>query len=130
MRPNRRRHGPKKSVRNRVHKSEAKKKTGSVFQVVGDGTSFTKPPSKDRQGKTPGSVTAEEDTKIGEWIKTLAEGEVGMGPKSRLFDVGKPLQKSFPAWPSRRFAFAKMPGCGSVFRTQKAIRKGWKSKAP
>ena len=112
---------------------KAKTKTGNVFQVVGDANKFyAKPPvEKTIKQRRPGSVTAEEEHQIGEWIKALAEGEVGMTQKQAFATWGSRFKNRFRLGHREDLPSAKMPDAEAWFRTQKATQgEGWKSKAP
>ncbi len=109
----------------------AKTKKGNIHQHVGDNYYARPPTEKIIKERRPGSVTAEEEHQISEWIADLAEGEVGKTRKKAFGEWGSRFKNHFQLDHREDFLSGEMNLAEGWYRTQKAIQKeGWKSKAP
>lgn len=109
----------------------AKTKKGDIHQYVGD-TYYARPPAeKTIRERRPGSVSAAEDYQITEWIRDLAEGEVGKTRKQAFGEWGSRFRSRFQLGHREDLPSAKMGLAETWYRTQKAIQKeGRESSAP
>ncbi len=121
---------PTRKPRSNVSQT-AKTKTGNIRQHVGDNYYARPPTEKIIRERRPGSVTAEEEHQISEWIADLAEGEVGKSRKKAFGEWGSRFKNHFQLDHREDFPSREMNLAEDWHRKQKAIQKeGWKTKAP
>lgn len=109
----------------------AKTKKGNIHQHVGDNYYARPPTEKIIRERRPGSVTPEEEHQISEWIRDLAEGEVGKTRKKAFGEWGSRFKNHFQLDHREDLPSAKMGLAQTWYRTQKAIQnEGRESNAP
>jgi hypothetical protein len=105
-------------------RQNAKVNNGDVIQVVGDGNTFNARPTVERiiKERRPGSVSAAEEKQLNDWIKDLAEGEVGM-PRQAAYSKWGGIFKNTFNLPSREdLPSTEMASAAAWHRKQKAIQ--------
>jgi len=109
----------------------AKTKKGNINQHVGDNYYARPPTEKIIRERRPGSVTPEEEHQISEWIRDLAEGEVGKTRKKAFGEWGSRFKNHFQLDHREDLPSAKMGLAQTWYRTKKVIQnEGRESNAP
>jgi hypothetical protein len=111
---------------------KARTEKGNIYQNVGDTYHYAHPPTKKIiRERRPGSVTTEEVYQINEWIKELAEGEVGRTRDEAFAMWGGRFKNRFHLGHREDLPSNKMRDAEEWYQVQKAMQKrGLKRKAP
>lgn len=128
---------PKPAKRTRPVRSTRKQtaKGKNIVLQMGDGNTvnqYQRPPKVvNVMERRPGSVTAEEDHQISEWIKQLADGETKTNRGSAFGMWRNRFYKKFKVTKSGELDSAKMPDVKAWYVQQAAIQtSGLKTSAP